>query len=73
MVSQTLLSTASRRTGYRTQLLEAPVAIIARRHREGQSVAQIAGYLRGQLGAENKVTERPFVAWVIAAVERGEA
>jgi hypothetical protein len=73
MVSQQLLSQASRRTGYRVELLTAPVQIIARRHREGQSLAQITRYLHEQLGPDHPVAARVFVAWVIAATERGEA
>lgn len=73
MVSQTLLSQASRRTGARTQLVRTPVEIIARRHRAGQSLGEITRYLHAQLGADNPCAARPFVAWVIAATERGEA
>lgn len=73
MVSQELLSRASRRTGYRVALVAAPVQIIAHRHRDGHSLAQITRYLHGQLGPDSPVASRTFVAWVIEAAERGEA
>ncbi|GAB3003494.1 hypothetical protein LWP59_27630 [Amycolatopsis acidiphila] len=72
MVSQELLSRASRRTGYRKDLVAAPVQIIAGRHAEGHSVGQITRYLKDQLGPDNTAAARTFVAWVIAAAERGE-
>ncbi|WP_027932975.1 hypothetical protein [Amycolatopsis thermoflava] len=67
MVSQTVLHQAAQRTGFRVQLVSVPVEIIARRHREGQSLAQITHYLRAHLGPENPVASRCFVEWVISA------
>ncbi|OXM74550.1 hypothetical protein CF166_04305 [Amycolatopsis sp. KNN50.9b] len=67
MVAQAIYHQASQRTGFRVQLVAAPVDIIARRHREGQSVSQITRYLRAHLGPENPVASRSFVEWVITA------
>ena len=72
MVSQELLMRASQRTGYRAELVAAPMGIIARRHRAGQSLADITRFLHDQLGPDNPIASRTFVAWVLDAVERGE-
>ncbi|HJQ45593.1 MAG TPA: hypothetical protein VJ870_04600 [Amycolatopsis sp.] len=71
MVSQELLVRASRRTGYRVELVAAPMGIIARRHRAGQSLAEITRFLHDQLGPDSPVASRTFVAWVLDEVERG--
>ncbi|WP_435070899.1 hypothetical protein [Amycolatopsis thermoflava] len=67
MVAQAIYHQAARRTGYRYELVIAPVEIIARRHREGQSVAQITRYMQSQLGPDHQAAARNFVEWVIAA------
>ena len=72
MVSQDLLARASRRTGYRIELVKAPIFVIVRRHRDGHTPARISRYLRDQLGPDSPVASRAFVAWVIEAVQRGE-
>jgi hypothetical protein len=73
MVSQQLLSRASRRTGQRVELVAGPVEIIARRAAgTGMTVGEIARDLQDRLGPDNPATTRSFVAWVIGEVERGE-
>ncbi|MEV5299052.1 hypothetical protein [Amycolatopsis methanolica] len=67
MVAQAIYHQAAQRTGFRYELLIAPVEIIARRHREGQSVGQITRYMRSQLGPDHQAASRNFVEWVIAA------
>ncbi|MDQ0378595.1 hypothetical protein [Amycolatopsis thermophila] len=71
MVSQTIYHQAAQRTGYRYELVAAPVEIIARRHREGQSLAQITRYLQSQLGPDHRAASRSFVQWVITATGGG--
>ncbi|NYI87874.1 hypothetical protein HNR02_001197 [Amycolatopsis endophytica] len=71
MVSQTIVHQAARRTGYRYELLVAPVEIIARRHREGQSASQITRYMQAQLGPDHRAASRSFVQWVITAAGGG--
>ena len=72
MLAQTLYHQAAQRTGYRCELVAAPVEIIARRHRDGQSVAQITRYLQSQLGPDHRAASRSFVQWVITEAGRGE-
>jgi hypothetical protein len=72
MVSQHLLDDAAKRTGYRAELVAAPVAIIARCHGEGQTARQITRYLQDHLGPDNQASTPAFVGWVIGRIERGE-
>lgn len=73
MVSNRLLTMASRRTGAQVSLIKAPVENVARRHREGQSDAEITLSLKRDLGADNPAAARNFVEFVATAVDRGEA
>ena len=73
MVSQTLLHQASQRTGFRVQLIAAPVGIIADRAREGQDAGKITRYLQANLGPDCAAASRSFVEWVLASLAGGEA
>jgi hypothetical protein len=72
MVSQHLVDDAAKRTGYRAELVAVPVAIIARRHNDGQAPRQITRYLHDHLGSDNQAATPAFVGWVIGRIERGE-
>lgn len=73
MVSNRVLTLASRRTGARVSWIKVPVEDIARRHREGQTNAEITLSLKRDLGADDPAAARNFVEFVAAAADRGEA
>ncbi|SFJ76760.1 hypothetical protein SAMN05421835_108191 [Amycolatopsis sacchari] len=72
MVSQQLLHRASQRTGFQIDLVAGAVEVIAWRHRDGHSVAEITRYLYTQLGPDCAAASRSFVEWVIDSVRAGE-
>ncbi|OXM70738.1 MULTISPECIES: hypothetical protein [Amycolatopsis] len=71
MVAQAIYHQAALRIGFHYELVIAPVEIIARCHREGQSVSQITRYLKSHLGPDHRAAARNFVEWVIAETARG--
>jgi hypothetical protein len=74
MVTQDLIRRASERTGFRPQLVEVPVEIIARRHvKEGHTAGQIARFLQTHLGQDHAAASLEFVSWVIGEVMGGGA
>lgn len=70
MVSHKLLKQAAKRTGYRPELLSAPIVLIIRRHRKGHTPGQIAAFLRDWYGADNLITDQAFVDWVLTHAGR---
>ncbi|OZM69897.1 hypothetical protein CFN78_28145 [Amycolatopsis antarctica] len=63
--TKSVISAASRRTGYRPMLVGPVVELIRKWRDEGRSEAWMTSRLRAELGPDNAAAERPFVSWVI--------